>query len=66
MERTEIGIGNMRIDVVDDNAVYINLNGYTYYIDDSTNEQIIKKYKEKEWLQILPLWIYLIYKNTLK
>jgi hypothetical protein len=27
MERTEIGIGNMRIDVVDDNAVYINLNG---------------------------------------
>ena len=66
MERTEIGIGNMRIDVVDDNAVYINLNGWTYYIDDSTNEQIIKKYKEKEWLQILPLWIYLIYKNTLK
>ena len=50
MERTEIGIGNMRIDVVDDNAVYINLNGYTYYIDDSTNEQILKKYKdEKEW-----------------
>ena len=49
MERTEIGIGNMRIDVVDDNALYINLNGYTYYIDDSTNEQILKKYKEKEW-----------------
>ena len=66
MERTEIGIGNMRIDVVAEDALYINLNGYTYYIDDSTNEQIIKKYKEKEWLQILPLWIYLIYKNTLK
>ena len=46
MERTEIGIGNMRIDVVDDNVVYINLNGYTYYIDDSTNEQIFKKYIE--------------------
>ena len=46
MERTEIGIGNMRIDVVDDNAVYINLNGWTYYIDDSTNEQIFKKYIE--------------------
>ena len=46
IERTEIGIGNMRIDVVDDNAVYINLNGYTYYIDDSTNEQIFKKYIE--------------------
>ena len=49
MERTEIGIGNMRIDVVDDNALYINLNGWTYYIDDSTNEQILEKYKEKEW-----------------
>ena len=48
MERTEIGIGNMRIDVVSDNTVYININGYTYYIDDSTNEQIIEKYKEKE------------------
>ena len=49
MERTEIGIGNMRIDVVDDNVVYINLNGWTYYIDDSTSEQILEKYKEKEW-----------------
>ena len=47
MERTEIGIGNMRIDVVDDNALYINLNGWTYYIDDSTDEQILEKYKEK-------------------
>ena len=47
MERTEIGIGNMKIDVVDDNAVYINLNGYTYYIDDSTNEQYIEKWREK-------------------
>ena len=52
MERTEIGIGNMRIDVVDDNVVYINLNWYTYYIDDSTNEQIIEKYKEKEWVNL--------------
>ena len=48
MERTEIGIGNMRIDVVDDNALYINLNGWTYSIDDSTGEQILEKYKEKE------------------
>ena len=48
MERTEIGIGNMRIDVVDDNALYIILNGWTYYIDDSTGEQMMEKYKEKE------------------
>jgi len=49
MERTEIGIGNMRIDVVSEDALYININGYTYYIDDSTDEQIIEKWKEKEW-----------------
>jgi len=48
MERTEIGIGNMRIDVVGDNTVYININGYTYYIDDSTNEQLLEKWKEEE------------------
>ena len=52
MERTEIGIGNMRIDVVDDNALYIILNGWTYYIDDSTGEQIMEKYKEKEWVNL--------------
>ena len=49
MERTEIGIGNMRIDVVDDNVVYLIINGYTYYIDDSTNEQIFKKWDNIEW-----------------
>ena len=49
MERTEIGIGNMRIDVVDDNVVYINLNGWTYYIDDSTGEQLLEKYRDKPW-----------------
>ena len=48
MERTEIGIGNMRIDVVDDNAVYINLNGYTYYIDDSTGEHIVEHWETEE------------------
>ena len=26
--------------------IMMNLNGYTYYIDDSTNEQIFKKYIE--------------------
>ena len=48
MERIEIGINDMRIDVVADETVYINLNGWTYYIDDSTGEQILEKYKEKE------------------
>ena len=27
-------------------SVYIELNGWTYYIDDSTNEQTIEKWKE--------------------
>ena len=52
MERIEIGINDMRIDVVADETVYINLNGWTYYIDDSTGEQIMEKYKEKEWVNL--------------
>ena len=31
----------MRIDITSENVVYIEINGYTYYIDDSTNEQIL-------------------------
>ena len=33
----------MKIDIRSDNSLFIELNGYTYYIDDSTNEQIIEK-----------------------
>jgi len=36
----------MKIDIISDNSLFIELNGYTYYIDDSTNEQIIEKYEE--------------------
>ena len=36
----------MKIDIRSDNSLFIELNGYTYYIDDSTNEQIIVKYEE--------------------
>jgi len=36
----------MKIDIRSDNSLFIELNGYTYYIDDSTNEQIIEKYEE--------------------
>ena len=38
----------MKIDVCSKNSVYIELNGWTYYIDDSTNEQIVEKYELKE------------------
>jgi len=35
----------MKIQVSSRNSLYVELNGYTYYIDDSTNEQIIEKYE---------------------
>jgi len=39
----------MKIDVRSKDSVYIEINGYTYYIDDSTNEQIMEKYKNLEF-----------------
>ena len=33
----------MKIDVRTNECVYITLNGWVYYIDDSTNEQILWK-----------------------
>ena len=38
----------MQIDVRTNECVYITINGWVYYIDDSTNEQILKKWKERE------------------
>jgi len=38
----------MKIEVRSNESVYITINGYVYYIDDSTNEQIINKWKEGE------------------
>ena len=35
----------MKIQVSSENSLYVELNGYTYYIDDSTNEQIIEKHE---------------------
>jgi hypothetical protein len=35
----------MRIDIPAENVIYIELNGYTYYIDDSTEEQIIEVFE---------------------
>jgi len=36
----------MKIDIRSKNSLYIELNGYAYYIDDSTNEQIIEKHEK--------------------
>jgi hypothetical protein len=38
----------MIIDIRDKDCVYITINGIVYYIDDSTGEQIIDKWKEKK------------------
>ncbi len=38
----------MKIEITSNQSVYITINGYVYYIDDSTNEQIIDKWKEIE------------------
>mgnify|MGYP001212706933 CR=1 FL=1 len=38
----------MKIDIRTTDCVYITINGWTYYIDDSTNEQIVEKFIEEE------------------
>ena len=38
----------MKIDVRTTDCVYITINNWVYYIDDSTNEQILKKWKERK------------------
>ena len=38
----------MKIDVRSNESLYVELNGWVYYIDDSTNEQIIEKWSEEE------------------
>ena len=38
----------MKIDVKSKDSLYITINGWIYYIDDSTNEQIIQKWRDKK------------------
>jgi hypothetical protein len=37
----------MIIEPASDEAVYITINGWVFYIDDSTDEQIMKKWREE-------------------
>lgn len=37
----------MKIDIRSNTSLFIEINGYTYYIDDSTNEQIVDVFKPK-------------------
>ena len=36
----------MKIDIRNENCLYIELNDHIYYIDDSTNEQIMDKWHQ--------------------
>ena len=38
----------MIIDVRSDECVYITINNTVYYLDDSTGERIMKKWKEEK------------------
>ena len=37
----------MKIEQKSNESVYITINGWVYYIDDSTGEQIIEKWREE-------------------
>jgi len=39
----------MKIDTRSEKSVYVEIGEYTYYIDDTTNEQIIDKWKTKDY-----------------
>ena len=38
----------MKIEVISKDAVYITINGTVYYIDDSTGERIMNRWKEEK------------------
>ena len=44
--KNEIIIDGIKIDVRTSECLYITIGDWTYYIDDSTNEQIMDKWKE--------------------
>jgi hypothetical protein len=38
-------LNKMNIDIRDEKILYVSIGEWVYYIDDSTNEQVIKKWK---------------------
>ena len=44
MKSNEIIIDGIKIDVRNNKCLYITIGDYIYYIDDSTNEQIMDKW----------------------
>lgn len=45
LDSVEIDIRGINIDVRSENSLYIEIGDYTYYIDDSTGEQIVDYWK---------------------
>ena len=46
----EINWNDMKIDIRSEKSLYIIIDKHTYYIDNSTNEQIVTIFKnKKEW-----------------
>ena len=39
----------MKIDIRTEKSLYITIDKHTYYIDNSTNEQIVSIYKSKQY-----------------
>ena len=38
----------MKIDIKTSDSVYVTINDHTYYIDDSTGEQIVDKWRSTD------------------
>ena len=58
MKKTKIQTPNfdykqIKVRIINDSALYIELNKHIYYIDDSTNEQIFKIWKDSRKLTIV-------------
>ena len=57
----------MKIDIKSKNSLYIELNDYVYYIDDSTNEQIMNCYHNTSMgKDIPPIYCNIEAKNTIE
>lgn len=39
----------MKIDIRTDKVLYVTIGQWTYYIDDSTNEQIVRVYANRQF-----------------
>lgn len=37
----------MKIDIKSQHSLYVHIGDWTFYIDNSTNEQIVEKWKDK-------------------